>query len=139
MFLPWVFFVIDPICSSQKSVATCPWWLVHKPVAVLYGFQAAKNGLAANSADVSGRLQSYVFNKMANGEGKRFIPLEERNPWLALFPLLFSLLTSPKFPGHSSCLLRVNDTILQHYSQLPPKSPCHTHSLESRQSSSIGT
>ncbi|KAJ7405447.1 cytochrome P450 2J2-like isoform X1 [Pitangus sulphuratus] len=36
---------------------------------VLYGFQAVKNGLTTNSEDVSGRLQTYVFNRFANGKG----------------------------------------------------------------------
>ncbi|XP_072723206.1 cytochrome P450 2J2-like isoform X2 [Ciconia boyciana] len=44
-------------------------WLGHKPVVVLYGFQAVKNGLTTNSEDISGRLQSYAFNKMAKGKG----------------------------------------------------------------------
>ncbi|XP_014801322.1 PREDICTED: cytochrome P450 2J6-like isoform X2 [Calidris pugnax] len=47
----------------------CTLWLGHKPMVVLYGFRAVKDGLTTNSEDVSGRLQTYVFNKMANGKG----------------------------------------------------------------------
>ncbi|NWS65607.1 CP2J2 protein, partial [Crotophaga sulcirostris] len=47
----------------------CTLWLGHKPMVVLYGFQAVKDGLTTNSEDVSGRLQTYVFQKMANGKG----------------------------------------------------------------------
>ncbi|NXL67418.1 CP2CE protein, partial [Chordeiles acutipennis] len=47
----------------------CTLWLGHKPMVVLYGFQAVKDGLTTNSEDVSGRLQTYVFNRMANGKG----------------------------------------------------------------------
>ncbi|NWU51050.1 CP2CE protein, partial [Dromas ardeola] len=47
----------------------CTLWLGHKPMVVLYGFQAVKDGLTTNSENVSGRLQTYVFNKMANGKG----------------------------------------------------------------------
>ncbi|XP_068001285.1 cytochrome P450 2J6-like isoform X1 [Melanerpes formicivorus] len=47
----------------------CTLWLGHKPMVVLYGFQAVKNGLTTNSEDVSGRLQTFVFNRMANGKG----------------------------------------------------------------------
>ncbi|NWS94832.1 CP239 protein, partial [Mionectes macconnelli] len=47
----------------------CTMWLGHRPMVVLYGFQAVKNGLTSNSEDVSGRLQTYVFNRLANGKG----------------------------------------------------------------------
>ncbi|KFZ59016.1 Cytochrome P450 2C50, partial [Podiceps cristatus] len=47
----------------------CTLWLGHKPMVVLYGFQAVKKGLTANSEDVSGRLQTFMFNRMANGKG----------------------------------------------------------------------
>ncbi|KFV89961.1 Cytochrome P450 2C14, partial [Fulmarus glacialis] len=47
----------------------CTLWLGHKPMVVLYGFQAVKDGLTTNSEDVSGRLQTYVFNRMAKGKG----------------------------------------------------------------------
>ncbi|NXP53190.1 CP2CE protein, partial [Heliornis fulica] len=44
-------------------------WMGHKRVVVLYGFQAVKDGLTNKSEDISGRLQTYVFNRMANGKG----------------------------------------------------------------------
>lgn len=89
-----------------------------------------------------GRTELYLTQQMFPGSyramsstewqmGKRLIPEEELNPWLSLFPLVFSLLTNSEFPVHSSCLLRVKDIILQHYSQLSPKSPCYEHILES--------
>lgn len=48
----------------------------HRPMVVLYGFQAVKNGLTNNSDDVSGRLQTNVFNRMADGKGKMFMSVE---------------------------------------------------------------
>ncbi|KAK2530994.1 cytochrome P450 2J2 [Columba livia] len=68
----WINFRADH--GSLKKLAKkygniCTLWLGHKPMVVLYGFQAVKDGLTTNSADVSGRLQTYVFNKMANGKG----------------------------------------------------------------------
>uniref|UniRef100_A0A8D2PR25 Cytochrome P450 2J6 n=1 Tax=Zosterops lateralis melanops TaxID=1220523 RepID=A0A8D2PR25_ZOSLA len=47
----------------------CTLWMGHRPMVVLYGFQAVKNGLTNNSEDVSGRLQTFIFNKMADGKG----------------------------------------------------------------------
>ncbi|NXP79513.1 CP2CE protein, partial [Ramphastos sulfuratus] len=47
----------------------CTLWMGHTPVLVLYGFQAVKNGLTNNSEDVSGKLQTYTFKRMANGKG----------------------------------------------------------------------
>ncbi|NWV63742.1 CP2CE protein, partial [Malurus elegans] len=68
----WIKFRADH--GSLKKLAEtygniCTLWMGHRPVMVLYGFQAVKNGLANNSEDVSGRLQTYVFNKMADGKG----------------------------------------------------------------------
>ncbi|KFQ29509.1 Cytochrome P450 2J6, partial [Merops nubicus] len=68
----WINFRADH--GSLKKLAKtygniCTLWMGHKPVVVLYGFQAVKNGLTTKSEDVSGRLQTYVFNKMANGKG----------------------------------------------------------------------
>ncbi|KFO11214.1 Cytochrome P450 2C50, partial [Balearica regulorum gibbericeps] len=68
----WINFRADH--GSLKKLAKiygniCTLWLGHKPIVVLYGFQAVKDGLTTNSEDVSGRLQTYVFNKMANGKG----------------------------------------------------------------------
>ncbi|NXT00687.1 CP2J2 protein, partial [Jacana jacana] len=68
----WIKFRADH--GSLKKLATkygniCTLWLGHKPMVVLYGFQAVKDGLSTNSEDVSGRLQTQVFNKMANGKG----------------------------------------------------------------------
>uniref|UniRef100_A0A493T941 Cytochrome P450 family 2 subfamily J member 2 n=1 Tax=Anas platyrhynchos platyrhynchos TaxID=8840 RepID=A0A493T941_ANAPP len=39
----------------------CTLWLGHKPMVVLYGFKAVKDGLTVNSEDVSGRLQTYMW------------------------------------------------------------------------------
>ncbi|XP_032553455.1 cytochrome P450 2J6-like isoform X1 [Chiroxiphia lanceolata] len=68
----WIKFRADH-GSLRKMAKTygniCTLWLGHRPVAVLYGFQAVKDGLTTNSEDVSGRLQTYVFNKLANGKG----------------------------------------------------------------------
>ncbi|NXM67237.1 CP2CE protein, partial [Serilophus lunatus] len=68
----WIKFRADH--GSLKKLAKtygniCTLWMGHRPVVVLYGFQAVKNGLTTNSEDVSGRLQTYVFNRMANGKG----------------------------------------------------------------------
>ncbi|NXX95566.1 CP2J2 protein, partial [Centropus bengalensis] len=68
----WINFRADH--GSLKKLAKiygniCTLWMGHKPVVVLYGFQAVKDGLTTNSEDVSGRLQTYVFNKVANGKG----------------------------------------------------------------------
>ncbi|NWI96845.1 CP2CE protein, partial [Pitta sordida] len=68
----WIKFRSDH--GSLKKLAKaygniCTLWLGHRPAVVLYGFQAVKNGLTTNSEDVSGRLQTYFFNKMANGKG----------------------------------------------------------------------
>ncbi|KAK2538490.1 cytochrome P450 2J2 [Columba guinea] len=73
----WINFRADH--GSLKKLAKkygniCTLWLGHKPMVVLYGFQAVKDGLTTNSADVSGRLQTYVFNKMANGKGRAVDP-----------------------------------------------------------------
>ncbi|XP_017666257.1 PREDICTED: cytochrome P450 2J6-like isoform X3 [Lepidothrix coronata] len=68
----WVKFRTDH-GSLRKMAKTygniCTLWLGHRPVVVLYGFQAVKDGLTTNSEDVSGRLQTFVFNKLANGKG----------------------------------------------------------------------
>ncbi|XP_010121510.1 PREDICTED: cytochrome P450 2J6-like [Chlamydotis macqueenii] len=68
----WINFRADH--GSLKKLAKtfgniCTLWLGHRPMVVLYGFQAVKDGLTINSEDVSGRLQTYVFNRMANGKG----------------------------------------------------------------------
>ncbi|NXV07721.1 CP239 protein, partial [Cettia cetti] len=68
----WINFRADH--RSLKKLAKtygniCTLWMGHRPMVVLYGFQAVKNGLTNNSEDVSGRLQTYVFNKMADGKG----------------------------------------------------------------------
>ncbi|NXG44552.1 CP2J6 protein, partial [Psilopogon haemacephalus] len=60
--------------ESLKKLAkiygnVCTLWLGHTLVVVLYGFQAVKNGLTTNSEDVSGKLQTYIFNRLANGKG----------------------------------------------------------------------
>ncbi|XP_035191071.1 cytochrome P450 2J2-like [Oxyura jamaicensis] len=47
----------------------CTLWLGHKPMVVLYGFKAVKDGLTVNSEDVSGRLQTFMFNKFSRGRG----------------------------------------------------------------------
>ncbi|OXB82429.1 UNVERIFIED_CONTAM: hypothetical protein H355_000687 [Colinus virginianus] len=47
----------------------CTLWLGHKPIVVLYGFRAVKDGLTTNSEDVSGRLQTYLFNRFSSGKG----------------------------------------------------------------------
>jgi len=96
MFLPWVFFWHWSNLQLAKSYGNiCTLWLGHKPMVVLYGFQAVKDGLTTNSEDVSGRLQTYVFNRMANGKGKIFISVEGLNSCLPLFRLEFYLLASP--------------------------------------------
>ncbi|XP_027746358.1 cytochrome P450 2J6-like isoform X2 [Empidonax traillii] len=68
----WIKFRVDH-GSLRKLAKTygniCTMWLGHRPMVVLYGFQAVKNGLTTNSEDVSGRLQTYVFNRFANGKG----------------------------------------------------------------------
>ncbi|NXG08762.1 CP2J6 protein, partial [Sakesphorus luctuosus] len=68
----WIKFRADH--GSLKRLAKtygniCTLWLGQRPVVALYGFQAVKSGLTTNSEDVSGRLQTYVFNRMANGKG----------------------------------------------------------------------
>ncbi|NXY02246.1 CP238 protein, partial [Pteruthius melanotis] len=68
----WMNFRADH--GSLKKLAKtygniCTLWLGHRPMVVLYGFQAVKNGLTTNSEDVSGRLQTYIFNAMADGKG----------------------------------------------------------------------
>ncbi|XP_023788713.1 cytochrome P450 2J2-like isoform X2 [Cyanistes caeruleus] len=73
----WINFRADH--GSLKKLAKtygniCTLWMGHRPIVVLYGFQAVKNGLTNNSEDVSGRLQSYIFNKMAEGKGEAVDP-----------------------------------------------------------------
>ncbi|NXE86538.1 CP2CE protein, partial [Menura novaehollandiae] len=68
----WIKFRADH--GSLKKLAktygnTCTLWLGHRPVVVLYGFQAVKSGLTIDSEDVSGRLQTYIFKRMAEGKG----------------------------------------------------------------------
>ncbi|KFP71951.1 Cytochrome P450 2J6, partial [Acanthisitta chloris] len=58
---------LKKLAKTYGNISTL--WLGHKPMVVLYGFQAVKNGLTTNSEDVSGRLQTYLFNKMSNGRG----------------------------------------------------------------------
>ncbi|XP_051638162.1 cytochrome P450 2J4-like isoform X2 [Manacus candei] len=68
----WVKFRADH-GSLRKMAKTygniCTLWMGHRPLVMLYGFQAVKDGFTTNSEDVSGRLQTYVFNKLANGKG----------------------------------------------------------------------
>ncbi|NXK53782.1 CP2J2 protein, partial [Chauna torquata] len=47
----------------------CSLWLGHKPMVVLHGFKAVKDGLTTNSEDVSGRLQTFIFNRFSRGKG----------------------------------------------------------------------
>ncbi|XP_010715114.1 cytochrome P450 2J2-like [Meleagris gallopavo] len=68
----WINFRADH--GSLKKLAKtygniCTLWLGHKPVVVLYGFKAVKDGLTTNSADVSGRLQTHLFNRFSSGKG----------------------------------------------------------------------
>ncbi|XP_071422831.1 cytochrome P450 2J6-like [Pithys albifrons albifrons] len=68
----WIKFRADH--GSLKRLAKtygniCTLWLGQRPMVALYGFQAVKSGLTTNSEDVSGRLQTYVFNRVANGKG----------------------------------------------------------------------
>ncbi|XP_072789373.1 cytochrome P450 2J6 isoform X1 [Taeniopygia guttata] len=68
----WINFRADH--GSLKKLAKtygniCTLWMGHRPVVVLYGFQAVKNGLTNNSEDVSGRLQTVIFKKMSDGKG----------------------------------------------------------------------
>ncbi|NXR66617.1 CP2CE protein, partial [Rhadina sibilatrix] len=68
----WINFRADH--RSLKKLAEtygniCTLWMGHRPMVVLYGFHAVKNGLTSNSEDVSGRLQTYIFNRMADGKG----------------------------------------------------------------------
>lgn len=78
MFLPWGFFGHWSYLQLAKTYGNiCTLWLGHRPMVVLYGFQAVKNGLTNNSEDVSGRMQTYTFNQMAGGKGKMFMSLEE--------------------------------------------------------------
>ncbi|NXU72635.1 CP238 protein, partial [Oreotrochilus melanogaster] len=68
----WINFRADH--GSLKKLAktygnVCTLWLGSRPIVVLYGYQAVKDGLTANSEDVSGQLQTHIFNKMANGKG----------------------------------------------------------------------
>ncbi|XP_008922740.2 cytochrome P450 2J6-like isoform X1 [Manacus vitellinus] len=68
----WVKFRADH-GSLRKMAKTygniCTLWMGHRPLVMLYGFQAVKDGFTTNSEDVSGRLQTYVFKKLANGKG----------------------------------------------------------------------
>jgi len=54
----------------------CTLWLGHKPIVVLYGFKAVKDGLPTKSEDVSGRLQTYLFNRFSSGKGEMRISAE---------------------------------------------------------------
>ncbi|XP_065604306.1 cytochrome P450 2J2-like [Cyrtonyx montezumae] len=68
----WINFRADH--GSLKKLAKaygniCTLWLGHKPIVVLYGFKAVKDGLTTNSEDVSGRLQTYMFNRFSSGKG----------------------------------------------------------------------
>ncbi|NXF78122.1 CP2CE protein, partial [Sclerurus mexicanus] len=71
----WIKFRTDH--GSLKKLAKtygniCTLWLGQTPMVMLYGFKAVKNGLTTNSEDVSGRVQSYIFDRLANGKGILF-------------------------------------------------------------------
>lgn len=118
---PWVFFWHWSYLQLAETYGNiCTLWMGHRPVMVLYGFQALKNGLTNNSEDVSGRLQTYVFNEMSNGKGKVFMSVEGLHPWLSLFPLMFSLLKNPLFLADFFCVLKVNHIILKHHPKWSP-------------------
>ncbi|NXC45029.1 CP2J2 protein, partial [Penelope pileata] len=68
----WTNFKADH--GSLKKLAKaygniCTLWLGHRPAVVLYGFKAVKDGLTTNSEDVSGRIQTYMFDRFASGKG----------------------------------------------------------------------
>ncbi|KGL82603.1 Cytochrome P450 2J6, partial [Tinamus guttatus] len=68
----WIKFRADheslsKLAKMYGNISTV--WLGHKPFVVLHGFQAVKDGLTTHSEDVSGRLESYVLKRMANGKG----------------------------------------------------------------------
>ncbi|XP_013797251.2 cytochrome P450 2J6-like [Apteryx mantelli] len=68
----WINFRADhgslkKLAKRYGNISTL--WLGHKPFVVLHGFQAVKDGLTTHSEDVSGRLQTTVFKRMANGKG----------------------------------------------------------------------
>ncbi|XP_010074806.1 PREDICTED: cytochrome P450 2C50-like, partial [Pterocles gutturalis] len=68
----WMNFRAD--YESLKKLAksygnVCTLWLGHKPVVILCGFRAVKDGFTTNADDTCGRLQTYVFDKMSNGKG----------------------------------------------------------------------
>ncbi|NWU69209.1 CP2J6 protein, partial [Pterocles burchelli] len=68
----WINFRADyeslkKLAKSYGNVFTV--WLGHKPVVILCGFRAVKDGFTTNSDDTCGRLQTYVFDKMSNGKG----------------------------------------------------------------------
>ncbi|XP_034636429.1 cytochrome P450 2H2-like [Trachemys scripta elegans] len=47
-------------------------WLGHAPGVVLHGFQAVKDGLNTHPEEFSGRLETPVFKRLANGKGIMF-------------------------------------------------------------------
>ncbi|NXT23090.1 CP2CE protein, partial [Syrrhaptes paradoxus] len=68
----WINFRADyenlkKLAKSYGNVCTI--WLGHKPVVILCGFRAMKDGFTTNSDDTCGRLQTYVFDKMSHGKG----------------------------------------------------------------------
>ncbi|NWY01348.1 CP239 protein, partial [Nothoprocta ornata] len=68
----WINFRADhgslsKLAKIYGSISTL--WLGDQPLVVLHGFQAVKDGLTTHSEDVSGRLETYVFKRMANGKG----------------------------------------------------------------------
>ncbi|NXC30520.1 CP2J6 protein, partial [Campylorhamphus procurvoides] len=68
----WVRFRTDH--GNLKKLAKtygniCTLWFGQRPMVALYGFQAVKSGLTTNSEDVSGRIQSFIFDRLANGKG----------------------------------------------------------------------
>ncbi|NXP21154.1 CP2J6 protein, partial [Scytalopus superciliaris] len=68
----WIKFRADhgslkKLAKTYGNISTL--WLGQRPMVMLHGFQAVKSTLTTNSEDVSGRLETYIFKKMANGKG----------------------------------------------------------------------
>ncbi|KGL82602.1 Cytochrome P450 2J6, partial [Tinamus guttatus] len=59
--------ILDKLAKTYGNIYTV--WLGHKPVVMLHGFQAVKDGLTTHADDVAGRLETPSFQRMANGKG----------------------------------------------------------------------
>ncbi|KAM8804864.1 cytochrome P450 2J2-like [Eudromia elegans] len=59
--------ILDKLAKTYGNIYTV--WMGHKPVVILHGFPAVKEGLTTHADDVAGRLDTPFFQRLANGKG----------------------------------------------------------------------